>query len=334
MRKPVLALLLAGLVSTGASAAQIRATPDGECPLELSGPIGRGDANELAGLIDATGIASYDADSIQAGEQSICLNSNGGSFSEGLEIANLLRAKGIGTRVTAGSRCFSACAVIFMAGYITGAEFDGSYRYLSVRGRLGFHAPYVEASNRSVTFTIDELEKYYDDANRITAKFIEFASRRTRYGAESLVKVSLIKDLLETPRDALVLVDTIEKAARWEVRLYGYRVREPGSQQSFLTQACTNFMNWNKDLPSSTVAEQEATERWRGEQDGYNVVDFSGEADKFCRIKFYGADDLAMNVCVEDGFSGIDYGRCPEYDHFIFDYYGLPPDTPLSSLAE
>lgn len=65
----------------------------------------------------------------------VTLNSNGGSLLSAIEIGKLVRIRSFATFVAGGSTCTSACALIWLA---------GSKRFLSERGRLGFHASYLE----------------------------------------------------------------------------------------------------------------------------------------------------------------------------------------------
>ena len=86
----------------------------------------------------------------------ICLNSPGGSLSEVTEFIELIQEKNgfgtggddavtIATRIQAGDKCESACAVLFMFG-------SNSYRtayqdkVLEPGAKLGFHSPFYRSA--------------------------------------------------------------------------------------------------------------------------------------------------------------------------------------------
>ena len=69
------------------------------------------------------------------GRDLVCLDSPGGSFGEALRIAKFFKSKPVATKIEAGARCESACALIFMAGrfsYFEGAK--STWRVLHPRG--------------------------------------------------------------------------------------------------------------------------------------------------------------------------------------------------------
>src|SRR5436853_5617165 len=116
--------------------ADIQQTGNKLCAFSLDGPIVNGDSNKLRNAISRSRIDRYDERTF-----SICLKSNGGSYAEGLKVAELVFSRGLSTVIEYGSECYSACAIIFMAGVMP--EQIGPMRKLSVGGVLGFHAPYL-----------------------------------------------------------------------------------------------------------------------------------------------------------------------------------------------
>jgi ATP-dependent protease ClpP protease subunit len=110
------------------------------CNFYLEGQIISGDAKRLQAIV-ATWRQKHKTDTPR-----LCLNSPGGSFEEGLLIARFLTqwVEGGGTAIEAGAKCFSACAIIFMAG--TYPWIGERNRFLNVNGMIGFHAPYVDPS--------------------------------------------------------------------------------------------------------------------------------------------------------------------------------------------
>jgi hypothetical protein len=72
----------------------------------------------------------------------VCLNSPGGSYFDGIKIARFINDTRISTRVRADGECYSACAIIFMAGITEVGDFEYRDRTLEPGGTIGFHAPY------------------------------------------------------------------------------------------------------------------------------------------------------------------------------------------------
>jgi len=117
-------------------AADVQKSNDKLCAFKLEGPISAGDADRLSSAISQSHVDPYDE---RTG--SLCLKSNGGSYAEALKIADLIFERGLSTVVEFGSECYSACAIIFMAGVTS--ERESPMRKLSAGGVLGFHAPYL-----------------------------------------------------------------------------------------------------------------------------------------------------------------------------------------------
>lgn len=87
--------------------------------LEFSGGIKFGTAKEFESFLNAMGAV-----------QVVHLNSIGGRINEARRIGDLIRSRGLNTYVS--NDCQSACTIIFLS---------GRERWISERGRLGFHAP-------------------------------------------------------------------------------------------------------------------------------------------------------------------------------------------------
>jgi hypothetical protein len=75
----------------------------------------------------------------------LTMNGNGGSYSEGLAMADFLRANHIATVVERGAVCYSACAFAFLGGSAYSSQDGvGAYidRVVEPGSTVGFHAPY------------------------------------------------------------------------------------------------------------------------------------------------------------------------------------------------
>jgi hypothetical protein len=317
---------------------------DGQaCFLTLSGKVVKGDADKIADAIDkAQGEGKMTGDIWP----SVCLDSPGGSFSEGVEIGEQLYERGVGTRVPAGAKCLSACAFMFMGGRVKDDEIDGAFRFLHVKGELAFHAPYIDLAASDLRYTAEEVKALFDQANRVSSRFVGLASQRSPLRLESPVKPSLIRELLAVPRDRMLTIDTVEKAARWGVELYGYRLAIGSRSARFFAQVCESYLKWSIDQEADSIAAVDAETYWTDSTthripegydvpEGYGLADFSGTLPRYCAIKLEEeqGDDAVVSICTNDAVTGIRHGACPDFSTIVPDYYGLPPETRISGLA-
>jgi hypothetical protein len=117
---------LAIVIASPTMAADMRVLPamDQQVPFLLSGPIVAGDAAKFRMLRDRTKDAGSPITVIR-------LNSPGGLIGEAIDLAQMIRADEITTRVAKGATCTSACFVIFASGIQKFAE-NGA--------RIGIHS--------------------------------------------------------------------------------------------------------------------------------------------------------------------------------------------------
>lgn len=123
MRKALILLIVQMLFASSASAAQISLADfgTGKQAMVFTGEISAGDAPKFRE------IAYRRASNI------VILDSPGGNLNAGLEIAQTVRELGLTTAVPATAGCYSACALIWVA---------GTNRYMSRSAQIGFHAAY------------------------------------------------------------------------------------------------------------------------------------------------------------------------------------------------
>jgi hypothetical protein len=148
----------------------------------------------------------------------MCLNSPGGSFQEALRIIEYFLNEsdnGYGTVVDAGQECVSACALIFMFGYAyEGHSFYSTDRRLHVKGKLGFHTPYVTVSGEA--FKADEVATQYRRGVQAIGRLLELDKN-------NFFPRPLLVEMLKTEPEQLLFADTVERAAAWDLELVGYK---------------------------------------------------------------------------------------------------------------
>lgn len=132
--------LAAALVPQALQAADIREyaiTSDGEPFVVVEGEILRGDANRFEMLVR------------RLNDPVVFLNSEGGVVADALRMGVLVRELNLDTAVTREDVCLSACALVWVA---------GDTRYLSVQGRVGTHAAYINDGDTAVASGIGNAE--------------------------------------------------------------------------------------------------------------------------------------------------------------------------------
>jgi hypothetical protein len=165
----------------------------------------------------------------------LCLNSGGGNFGEANKIIQYMTSgPGIATFIRAGDECFSACALVFMFGNIqTFGDNRFIDRRLDVRGKLGFHAPFVDAEN---VVTEEVARTAYQGGIEAVANLLELDKK-------GFLSRPLVVDFLRKGPKEYLDLSTVEKAGEWAVELIGYKIPDDVSEE-MLSQACTNDIAW------------------------------------------------------------------------------------------
>lgn len=212
------------------------------CNAVLSGSI-------LVGDYDKVGAALKRAEFKRefSGYKALCLASDGGDLREAIKLGTLF--KDWMMVVEEGSRCISACAVLFMSGHtrdtVDGVDTSWPGRHLHHRATLAFHAPALETASRDVDpesyrqayaralGTIAMLGFY--DHFAIEAHLDQFHRASPLWGNEQfsaaqeradeiggILPLGLLGAILSTPPDQLYPIDRIGQALAWGIDIYGF----------------------------------------------------------------------------------------------------------------
>lgn len=264
------------------------------------------------------------------GRDLVCLDSPGGSFPEALRIADFFKSKPVATKIEAGARCESACALMFMAGnfsYFEGGK--SAWRVLHPRGRLGFHAPHLPL--RAESYPKEEVENAWNISLDVVSNTIFqliLAHRDFEDGGERAMKVSLLGHMLKTPGADMYYIDTVDKVGRWDISIFPVKNFSPRSDRDYL-HACFNKLSWDMDLFSEDMLRAHGRRNYSPSVNTHN-----GEV-------YVGINELV-------GPSGCSFPRAqpdntpPGYVSIVADertfeipsWYFLDPRTPLVSLAD
>jgi len=198
------------------------------CNVYLEGRIDPGDANRLRSIVQ-TWRQTRKLDSLR-----LCLNSPGGSYNEGLLISRLLMDESIGTAVEANAVCASACALIFMAG---SASWKGQLnRFLNVNGLVAFHAPYLDPSKMvGQTYSAADVAASAYLGLQAVNQLIKLGKDRVPHFFDT----DLLSEMLDRGPDEVFAIDTVIKAIRYRVALYG--AMAPPISAETLVNACVNY---------------------------------------------------------------------------------------------
>lgn len=183
--------------------------------------------------------------------KSVCLNSPGGSWSEGIELAKFFYESGISTAVGPSHQCLSACAIAFLGGSYQGYDLE-TYpsRYLHRYGKIGFHAPFLEGIQ----------------GGSYPARLVELAYKEAMHSVSGLVKLSselrLPDDFLvrvfSTPRDEMFFVTKFRDVVDLSISLVGYKMPQ-SLTDSMIRRACAArsdiFAGGRLEIEASSVVD-------------------------------------------------------------------------------
>jgi len=244
------------------------------CNLRIKGDIIDGDLQRLQAAVRRSGRGPGD-------QFDLCLDSRGGSFIEALKIVEYLLksdGQGIATIIERGAECLSACALVFMAGNLKGEHGSYPLRYLHAQGGLGFHAPFIPRGaiandNHSAQTVLNAYRAAVSATQKIIALLGRSGEVEGMYDNEPWMKSSLIQAMLAQGENEMLIIDTVDKAGRWAIEIYG--IVRPGTiGPETAAIACWNAGGWIKDQFShySKLKAGFAAERVKQEVDGSSQI--------------------------------------------------------------
>lgn len=287
--------LLLGACAT-ATAADITTVRRRHCHLLLKGNIEEGDLARLKRAEyeaeEAWKRDGYKTRSDSEG-QGLCLDSPGGSYLEGIKLAKHVfgnDAIRIGTVVDRDESCFSACAIIWLAGARQHENLIFPDRKLHVNGKLGFHAPHLAV--RDGTYTAQSIEAAYKaglQAIGLLAR-IPYGDKspwenNVGYGYHGdIVPSGLLAEILAHGPDQMFVIDSLAKVLFFGFDLEGYSTLQPVNRNA-LCNACTNHnMTIMKQIHKSDGCPEGSLERTASGYSG-KFPGFGGEGGYTCWVE-------------------------------------------------
>jgi hypothetical protein len=226
-----------------AHSAVVSVSSDPMCVLKLDGEIVDGDLDRLKSAA-ATKFKGVDGES--SAHDTICLNSPGGSVLEGVQLSSYFYERGIGTVIAKGSECYSICAIMFMMGIAQGPEVNFVNRKLHVRGKLGFHRPYL-AINTDELVSARVMSVVHDNAIESITRIMILANNRVPWSNSTMMRSDLVQEMLKHIGEDLFYIDSVDKAGRFEIELFGNKEIK-GLEERQAYYACENSFHWQVGL--------------------------------------------------------------------------------------
>ena len=252
------------MISGIAQAAEIKRIDDRVCTILFKGEIVYGDAQRLWNLApDHTDI--------------LCLDSQGGSFSEAISIAERLDGGWIGTRLEEGAECLSACALIFVAA----SQFEEIHvpiRSKHQKARLGFHAPYALPPRGQ--YTEQSIAEAFRVGTEAVALMMRLGTVEGRFGYQGVFPNDMLIQILEKGPGEFYEIDRPERAKALGIKVFGFQAPEWTQ-----AQVCTACDHWFEMSRYPNACERVQTRVLSGGVIEYRVQGYEAEAMAQCVVR-------------------------------------------------
>ncbi len=213
-----------------------------EARFRLEGDIVEGDSVRVAAALRKAEV-SYQQDPWR--RIVIALNSSGGEFHEGIDLAITFRRLGLATIVRSADACYSACAIAFLGGVDLPKDptpvgedeplpSQNPSRSLEKDARLGFHAPYLAVPDGN--YEAELVQDAYRAAVLGIARLVALAHRLYIVPAE-------LPRLLAPGRDEMFMADDVDAVRVLGIKYtdYSYQIRKGyGFTRSMILNGCVN----------------------------------------------------------------------------------------------
>ena len=245
-------ILLLALHPRPGHAADIRLVDSPVCQILLSGQITAGDTERLRALVRQLQERGTWQRMESTLEWRMCLDSTGGSLPEAARMAEFVFQTGIGTVLAPNAVCLSACSWVFMLGFEQGyEELFGPNRHMHYTARLGFHAPRLNLGDLQF-LTRAQAEEAVAAVNDAVARILQLSNSRI-LGTRPAIDADLLEEAWSEQRaDRFFFVDTVDKAGRWGIHVFG--LTWPAEIDMIAAaRACTSLTRWPAARNASLV---------------------------------------------------------------------------------
>jgi hypothetical protein len=225
---------------SGASAAEVTTEKHHYCDQQLVGPIQPGDTDTLAGKLSERILPKEEKDeAARDAEQTICLDSDGGSFPEAWRLFAYFRKNGIGTFVEAKQRCLDSCAIALLGGTtILNDEFEGPSRGMEPGAVIAFRLP--KPAVGPGPYTKEGLEGAYRAVTDNLREMISASFYTGWHMPGNYMAMGLIRRLVEQPGHWYI-INTLGRAFRNGIKVTPYQ--SPTAYEKIDQNKFLNFCN-------------------------------------------------------------------------------------------
>ena len=234
----------------------------------------------------------------------MCLDSPGGDLNEGLKIAKYVSEYFTSTVVGSGSRCESACAVIFLS---------SESPSLHVNGAIGLHAPKLILPEGN--FTEKEVEKAYDLAVYTTREIMKIRT----------FPAAALRYMVSTPASKMYIPKTFLEIDELGISLRG----DFSLRQLPLEKLMEHVCLWKeRGAEAMYMAERYEKGTNRGLLENIRFIGFTVASSNFANLKIgaeysvRGEEDHWGSCEVEMDFTDP-FGRGPELDFYSVKRNGI-----------
>jgi uncharacterized protein YecT (DUF1311 family) len=271
-----------------------------DCQLRMDGEIVSGDLDKFRKMLPR----NYPPIEMSP---TLCLNSPGGDFVEGVNIAKFVSG-GISTAIVAGAACESACGWIFLAGLSRHSPGTELSRTMDARATLSFHAPYIDPAKAAITpgapTTSNSLDlkamiqAYNQGVGEIGRELLNLAQKyATLDVSQPLVPATLLAEALVKVGKDKLLVNTTGAAIRWSIRVSGYKGLVPRTKadvvRACITASAAADQFWGDDFLMASAYDEYLAYYDASSKTLVAEVVVSGIKGIACELEFKFADGFA-----------------------------------------
>jgi hypothetical protein len=198
-------------------------------------------------------------------------------------------------------------------GRAVGSEVSFINRKMHINAMLGFHRPSLRLQDDDAYGSRD-IEASYDMAVTSVVDYIVLANKTAPWSSQPMVHSDLVERIFATPGDDIFFIDTVEKAARWDIELLGVTIPTAIDEERAY-YACENALQWKVALHEtpldfvglnlnaySAYSNRQLTEI--GQR--FSVTSSkAGYASAGCMVDF---TEQRLRICGEDEYTGTTFG--------------------------
>ena len=272
--------------------------------IKISGQIERGDADRLKQLVDQTGFSVCSKPNQCPSNNTISLDSPGGSLLEAIKIGRYIAEHNFSTLVEKNATCESACTLAFLGGYTAYEGFFFPRRYVHETARLGVHRPYFRLPDQ--TYTGAEVENVVQVVNKSVTIAME-------YLLTVGVSASFLQRMYETPPESMHYLSPLELSTQ--------RIFVVGRDQALTTLTRRQFFAYCATVYEREYANQNPFLLSNLQSNAAAFITFVPGNDFICSAaKRLATGTWYAQVCVEDDCgvwrSGLAYFGQVEMGYF------------------